>query len=544
MENEASDPPLRLHDIFTALAEMETALAEPLLETLASKRGKPLLKSMLDTVREALRPIQRAFGAVSVLCWCATDDRWQMMGEQTLPESVVRQLGEMVERASATGRQLHRSSKGFGRVSVFPVTLGTAHGALTILRATGAALSKEEKSAAAFIAQRMLHAVMRSIAWRQDREAALHWRAIIDTLPIAMIVRDADRRVLDYNEAALDLAANAAAIRQARREGRQPPAPVWDTYLPSQKPITPDDIPSVRAIRDRTIVYAAQMEVAPDGGGSLVPVLATSVPLPDAKGNLTRTVTVVHDISEAKRVEKMKDTFAQRVRHDVNQPLSITKMTAYFIHQKCQKVLTGEIVADEAWMNDIATNIDRIREASNAIESVTADLSNLDTIISGTPARMSLVDFLRERIPTFKTRYPDHRFVVDYDAADALLEGFWCRWHIESIVTNLLENAVKYSPKQTTVMVKVFADTYEGKRTAHLVVADQGFGISEHQQESIFDKNVRLTHHDETGQPIPGTGEGLHYVKICAMMYGGKPWVTSSGPNQGSEFHVRLPLAE
>jgi signal transduction histidine kinase len=219
-------------------------------------------------------------------------------------------------------------------------------------------------------------------------------------------------------------------------------------------------------------------------------------------------------------------------------------MAANVIKKRIEQIQRGELAVDDALLSKLINLTAAISDGSRTIESVVADLSNLDAVILGAPTRMSLTDYVRERIQIFKTRHPDYLFTCTFDAADTLLEGYWCRPHVESIVNNLLENAVKYSPKQTTIGVRLFADTYDGKRMAHMVVKDEGYGIAKNAQETIFEKGARLNHKDEQGNLIPGTGEGLHYIKIFAMMYGAKPWVRSGGAQQGSEFHVRLPLAE
>jgi two-component system phosphate regulon sensor histidine kinase PhoR len=529
---EGDDAPQRTSsapsDLFAALSAIELAISQ---ETIGDEPG--ISDAVLTKVAQAVGATHAAFWYLSTDGTCALD------GAERLPALLQARAQTLAHQAIAHQRSYFSTKRGVGTLEVVPVQVEAACGVLGLVCPVGQRLSKATRAAAIYITQRLMTLFGREMALRDERAASYHWRAIFNALPEAMVIRDAKQRVLDYNDAALALAANAATIQTARQHNRRAPQPVWDTAWPNGTELAASDVPSARAVSEGTPIMAVQLRLKPPTGEA-IPVLVTAVPLNSSDGALNRTVAVLHDISPAKRIEQMKDTFAQRVRHDVNQPLCSIKMAAQVIARKCAQATERE--GDAAFLQSLCSYTDTIVQATDTIESVTVDLSDLDAVIFGAPTRMSLTDFLRERIQHFKTRYRDHMFICEYDSSDTLLEGYWCKPHIESIVNNLLENAVKYSPKQTTVRVRLFADTYGERRMAHMVVQDEGYGIATAQQEAIFEKKVRLLQRDEAGNVIPGTGEGLHYVKVFAMMYGGSPWVRSRA--NGSEFHVRLPLAE
>lgn len=432
---------------------------------------------------------------------------------------------------------------------VFPMQMGQQmRGALTIARDFVQGPQGDEKAAGKFVAHRLAHAIATGLAWRNAHDHARYWRAIFDAIPEIIIIRDANQQVLLYNEGALEAAANAEEIRAARELKQPEPTPVWDTHLPHQKDLPPDEIPSVRAVRDQTQILGAQLELTthPENAEpQIIPVLATAVPLFDSTHQLMRSVTIVHDMTATKRVEQMKDTLATRVRHDVNGPLTSTKIAAQLINRICMQLQAEGVPASPQQLQAIASYAQGIEQGCVTIGGITAALDDMEFAISSTPIRMSLVEFVRNHLHSFRVRYPERQFICDVlSSVDTLLEGYWCKDHVEIILNNLLENAIKYSPAGTPVTIQLKADAYEEQPMAHLIVKDQGYGIDPKDQEAIFEKNVRVTPTDEHGQPIPGTGEGLHYCKIYAMMYGLKPWVRSAGKNKGSEFHVRLPLAQ
>jgi two-component system sensor histidine kinase/response regulator len=107
---------------------------------------------------------------------------------------------------------------------------------------------------------------------------------------------------------------------------------------------------------------------------------------------------------------------------------------------------------------------------------------------------------------------------------------------LTQIITNLLSNAIKYSPKDGTIFVSSKRDS----NMAHLLVRDQGMGISSEQLEHVFQRYSRI----ESLQTryIGGTGLGLAIVRQIVEMHHGRVWVESQ-VGQGSTFHLTLPLA-
>ena len=117
--------------------------------------------------------------------------------------------------------------------------------------------------------------------------------------------------------------------------------------------------------------------------------------------------------------------------------------------------------------------------------------------------------------------------VVDVDAV-----------RIEQVVSNLVDNAVKYTPDAGHISVAVKAD----EREAVIVVQDDGVGIPSERADSIFEPFVQLpeSRHIQRG----GMGLGLSIVRRLTELHGGTIDVTSCGPGYGSRFAVHLPLEQ
>jgi signal transduction histidine kinase len=106
---------------------------------------------------------------------------------------------------------------------------------------------------------------------------------------------------------------------------------------------------------------------------------------------------------------------------------------------------------------------------------------------------------------------------------------------IEQVVTNLLENAVKYSPLGGTIATKVGT-----QRGGVLVsVTDNGIGLPPGANELIFEPFGRAP--NSLARHLPGMGLGLYICRQIVEAHGGRIWADSSGENQGTTMHLWLP---
>jgi two-component system phosphate regulon sensor histidine kinase PhoR len=110
------------------------------------------------------------------------------------------------------------------------------------------------------------------------------------------------------------------------------------------------------------------------------------------------------------------------------------------------------------------------------------------------------------------------------------------RLHLDGVINNLIDNAIKYSKEQVTIALR-------GRHTAggwQLTVQDDGLGIASGYQAAVFDRFFRVP----TGNlhPVKGFGLGLYYVRQVMERHGGRITVRSE-PGRGSAFTLWLPNA-
>lgn len=112
---------------------------------------------------------------------------------------------------------------------------------------------------------------------------------------------------------------------------------------------------------------------------------------------------------------------------------------------------------------------------------------------------------------------------------------------LERAITNLVDNAIKYTPNGGVINVSV-SRMHDERHGDHLRISvqDNGLGISAEDQQKLFQRHVRLSRSDQ--KRIKGTGLGLFIVRSVAQRHGGEAWVDSE-PGQGSTFHISIPLS-
>jgi signal transduction histidine kinase len=124
-------------------------------------------------------------------------------------------------------------------------------------------------------------------------------------------------------------------------------------------------------------------------------------------------------------------------------------------------------------------------------------------------------------------------------AEAAALMGPWDEFKLERVIGNLVDNALKYSPPESKVEVRLRKVADEKDREWAVVdVADRGVGIPAEEVERVFDRFQRASN---VADSVPGTGLGLASVRHIVEQHGGTVNVTSL-EGQGATFTVRLPL--
>jgi PAS domain S-box-containing protein len=232
-----------------------------------------------------------------------------------------------------------------------------------------------------------------------------------------------------------------------------------------------------------------------------------------------------HARSEAEQANRAKDEFLAMLGHELRNPLSAISNASHLLDrspagehaERARGVIRRQVMHLARLVDDL---LDAGRVATGKIV-VARDCVDLAEVVRRTVATLA-----------GDGRAAQHRLSVQVEAAQ--VEGDETR--LEQVVTNLLTNALRYTPAGGSVRVTLAA---EGA-CAVLTVADSGIGIAPAMLERVFELFVQGERGIERRQG--GLGIGLTLVRRLVELHGGSCTAHSAGPDQGSTFTVRLPL--
>ena len=245
-------------------------------------------------------------------------------------------------------------------------------------------------------------------------------------------------------------------------------------------------------------------------------------------GELLTTVINVHDIRHLREIEDLRSSLLTTVSHELQTPISIIKAYA------------GTLARPDAeWSREtIISKLQAIEEESDRLSELVSKLLYTSRIEGGGVAlNKHFIDLGNEARRVAK-RFAEVRenCSVQVEFSSDVPPVLADPEKIDEVLTNLVDNAMKFSPTGGTVKIK--GEVRGGD--VLIVVADEGIGIPLRDQEHIFERFYRVA--DGSATQMRGTGLGLYICQTLVEAHGGRIWVESE-PNTGSRFVFSLPLA-
>ena len=230
---------------------------------------------------------------------------------------------------------------------------------------------------------------------------------------------------------------------------------------------------------------------------------------------------------DLKRLDQAKERFFSNVSHELRTPLTLIIGPVGALAQRGGGWVSQELVAA------MTANAQRLLRQVNAL----LDLGKIDS--QEMKCNLSTGNFKEVMIELFRATYPsaqDRGIKLEVRAVQDIPDSMFDLEKIETIVANLVSNAMKFTPKGGTITMSV--EMPETNRV-RLGVRDTGNGIAKDQQEKIFERFHQI---DKGSLEVSkGTGLGLSVAKEFAEIHQGKIWVESQ-EGQGSQFYVDLPF--
>ncbi|MEO7003025.1 MAG: ATP-binding protein, partial [Ktedonobacterales bacterium] len=260
-----------------------------------------------------------------------------------------------------------------------------------------------------------------------------------------------------------------------------------------------------------------------------VDVSVTAAAVRSPHGQPISGVLNVRDITRTRETEELRSTFISVVSHELQTPIAIIKGYASTLARE-----------DATWDATVARErLRAIEEEADRLNHLVGNLLYASRIQAGglkmERMELDLADVVRSVVRRMLARTPDLDVQARMPTQTPL--ALADRERIEEVLMNLLDNAVKYSPKGRRVRVR-------GQVTRDEViisVSDEGPGIPLREQQRIFDRFLRLD--NTASRRTQGTGLGLYICRAIVEAHGGRLWVESE-LGHGSTFFFSLPREE
>jgi signal transduction histidine kinase len=256
-----------------------------------------------------------------------------------------------------------------------------------------------------------------------------------------------------------------------------------------------------------------------DGGTRPVTLTAARVPADD--GSLEQLVVLLRKADLRERLDAARSDLVATVSHEIRSPLTSVKGFVKTLLAKWDRF------TDEQKQQMLAT----VNEDADRVTRLLGELLDVSRIDAGRlQLRRQMID-----LPAIAERVAERLCTADegHDITVAFDDGFPRLYadpdKVEQVLTNLVENALKYGAGVTAIAGRV------GDDDVTIVVSDQGKGIPEQYLAPIFTKFFR-----RAGERRTGTGLGLYISKGIVEAHGGRIWATSE-MGSGSQMHFTLP---
>lgn len=250
-------------------------------------------------------------------------------------------------------------------------------------------------------------------------------------------------------------------------------------------------------------------------------------PVMDKDDRLSSLIAVFHDITELKKLEKIRADFVANVSHELKTPLTTIKG---FV-----ETLKTSVKEDPAVLMRF---LDIIDKQAQRLEDLVNDLLILSSIESKEVKMNIVAESLNKIIQPLvilqKKIIEDKGHHVSVDIPVDLPKVLVDRQRIEQVFLNLLDNAVKFTPKGGLISIRAFWD----KPYVRVEVKDNGVGIPAEHLARVFERFYRVDR--ARSREAGGTGLGLSIVRQIVAAHQGKIEVESS-PDAGSTFRIFLP---
>jgi PAS domain S-box-containing protein len=261
--------------------------------------------------------------------------------------------------------------------------------------------------------------------------------------------------------------------------------------------------------------------------GLTLSIAITYAPLKNTAGDLVNIIANVRDITNFRKAQEMQNVFISTISHELKTPVALIKGYAGTLRRE-----------DAHW--DVAVVRDSLQVIEEEADRLTGLIENLLAASKLQAQRMQLeMDEVRldqmatQVVERFRTQTDKHTFKLSFPPDFPVVNGDATR--LRQVLDNLVNNAIKYSPQGGLIEVGGGVDD----DAVTVFVHDEGVGLSDYEQERIFERFYRVD--GALSRRTQGTGLGLYLSKAIIEAHKGRLQIKSK-PGQGSTFYFTIPV--
>ena len=268
--------------------------------------------------------------------------------------------------------------------------------------------------------------------------------------------------------------------------------------------------------------------------GSTYEAVVTVQSVLGAEGETINLVGVEHDISALKEVDRLKSQFVSDVSHELRTPLTNIRLYLDLL----------ETTEDQA---KIERYLETLTRESERLANLIDDLLSLSRLEAGAtpfnPEPVDIGELLLALVEDRRSLAASRGLELFMESDTTLPEVYVDKRLMSQVFTNLLTNAMHYTPEGGRITVRSTVPKRKNKGWVTAVIEDSGIGILPEEQPLIFDRFYRGHAGESSGEA--GTGLGLAICKEIAELHGGRITVDSTGrEGKGSTITVWIPVYE
>jgi signal transduction histidine kinase len=369
---------------------------------------------------------------------------------------------------------------------------------------------------------------------QKTREKVYQLNAILSSMREGLVAVDGKMRIVLMNQAA------AALFRIAPDDAIGKPVDKVCVFFQRETKLTTKDTPLKKAIMDNTIMsYSINDNLSIlDQSKLMIPVACTASSL---SGDLpVKGIMIIRDITKEKEIDSAKNELISLASHQLRTPLSS-------VNWYSEMLLSGDAgptnEEQKSYISEIYKGNQRMIALVNALLNVSrVDLGTLTIDAEDVSLKEIGEGVVADQAPLIKEK----EIVVKLDIPAKVSKYSGDKNILMIIFQNLISNAVKYTPDNGAVKIKVeikskgeIVSEHELKQDSMVLsVTDNGYGIPEKEKNKIFTKLYRANNVKE--METDGNGLGLYLVKTMIENIGGSIWFNSK-EKEGTTFYVALP---